>query len=82
MQKLIKITFRVCFLCLVGFLSAQNRIGPKLGLNLSTLTLKSGGISAETKSRVCFHFGMVAEVPVKENLSIQPNFVFAERVKI
>ena len=79
MQNLIKITFTICFLCLVGFLSAQNRIGPKLGLNLSTLTLKSGGISAETKSRVGFHFGMVAEVPVNENLAIQPGILFSQK---
>lgn len=79
MQNLIKITFTICFLCLVGFLSAQNRIGPKLGLNLSTLTLKSDGISLETKSRVGFHFGMVAEVPVNENLAIQPGILFSQK---
>jgi hypothetical protein len=43
-------------------MQAQIKFGPKVGLNLSTMTLKSGGVSYDPKTVVGFNVGVVSEI--------------------
>ena len=51
------------------------QIGAKAGVNLSTLTGDISGI----KGRTSFHLGGVAEFPISEKLSIQPELLFSSQ---
>jgi len=58
-------------------LQAQFKFGPKAGMNLSTMTLKSSGISFDPKLLVGFHAGLVSEIGLTDNLKLQPGILYS-----
>jgi hypothetical protein len=58
---------------------AQFKIGPKIGMNLSTMTLKSSGISLDPQMLVGFHAGLITEISFTENLKLQPGILFSTK---
>ena len=58
---------------------AQVKFGPKVGMNLSTMTLKSSGISLDPKMLVGFHAGVISEIGLAENLFLQPGVLFSSK---
>lgn len=60
-------------------IQAQVKFGPKAGLNLSTMTLKSSGISLDPKMLVGFHAGIISEIGLAENLVLQPGVLFSSK---
>ena len=58
---------------------AQVKFGPKVGMNLSTMTLKSSGISLDPKMLVGFHAGVISEIGLTENLFLQPGVLFSSK---
>jgi hypothetical protein len=60
-------------------LQAQVKFGPKAGMNLSTMTLKSSGISFDPKMLVGFHAGLVSEIGLTDNLKLQPGILYSSK---
>ncbi len=56
---------------------AQVKFGPKVGLNLSKMTLKSSGFSLDPKIIVGFHIGGIAEIPLANNFYLQPGILYS-----
>lgn len=60
-------------------IQAQIKLGPKVGLNLSTMTLKSSGISMDPNMLVGFHIGVISEITLKDNLKLQPGILYSTK---
>lgn len=60
-------------------LQAQVKFGPKVGMNLSTMTLKSSGISFDPKMLVGFHAGLISEIGLADNLKLQPGILYSSK---
>ncbi len=58
---------------------AQVKFGPKAGVNLSTMTLKSSGLSLDPKMLIGFHAGIISEIGLTENLKLQPGILFSSK---
>jgi hypothetical protein len=77
MKKLSRLALLVCLMFFVASVQAQIKFGPKVGLNLSTMTLKNSGIAADPKTLVGFHVGVISDIPVKGNFSLQPALLYS-----
>jgi hypothetical protein len=60
-------------------MQAQIKFGPKVGLNLSTMTLKSSGVSFDPKTYVGFNAGVIAEISLPANLALQPGIFYSAK---
>ena len=60
-------------------MQAQIKFGPKVGLNLSTMTYKSFGIAYDPKTLVGFNFGVISEIPLSGNLVLQPCILYSAK---
>jgi hypothetical protein len=58
---------------------AQIKFGPKAGVNLSTMTLKSSGLSLDPKILPGFHAGIISDIGLMENLTLQPGILFSSK---
>jgi len=58
---------------------AQVIPGYIFGLNLSTITLKSNGINSKPEVPIGIHFGGFLEIPIKDNLALEPGFIFSAK---
>ena len=74
-----KIKLLVTLLLVTAISNAQNiRYGFKAGLNLSSLSAKSGAtISSSTSSKTSFVLGGFAEFKINNKFSIQPEILYA-----
>lgn len=53
------------------------KIGAKAGLNVSSIKVTDEEETFKTKSRTSFHIGLVAEIPVLDKFSFQPELVYS-----
>jgi hypothetical protein len=60
-------------------LQGQVKFGPKAGVNLSTMTLKSSGISIDPTILVGFHVGLISEISITDNLVLQPGVFYSTK---
>lgn len=60
-------------------LHAQIKSEYVFGLNLSTMTVKTKGISYDTETPVGFHFGRFFEIPLVGNFALQPSLLFSAK---
>ena len=58
---------------------AQLRSEYVFGLNLSTMTVKTMGISCSTKTPIGFHFGRFFEIHLEGNFALQPSLLFSAK---
>jgi hypothetical protein len=58
---------------------AQIKTGYVIGLNLSTVTLKTNVYSSHPKTPVGIHFGGVVEIPLRGKFSFQPGLLFSAK---
>lgn len=73
MKKLLTITVAALFG--LAIINAQNvEFGAKAGLNLSKVT---GENVDSFDSRTCFHLGVVAEIPLSDKFSFQPELLYS-----
>jgi hypothetical protein len=74
----------LAILLMIAFtdIHAQIKSGYKIGLNLSTMSLKTSGINFETKISTGVHFGKIFEIPLNENFALQPGFLFSTKGSI
>lgn len=73
-----KLLLSIITLILVVQTNAQEgdiQFGAKAGLNFATLS----GDLEDTKSRTSFHLGGMAEIPLTDKLSIQPELLFSSQ---
>jgi hypothetical protein len=69
------------FLLVFAFtnMHAQVKFGPEIGINLSTMTAKSMGISLDPKTLIGFHLGVMADVPLSGPISLQPGILYSAK---
>jgi hypothetical protein len=60
-------------------LQGQVKFGPKAGVNLSTMTLKSSGFSIDPTMLVGFHVGVISEISITDNLVLQPGIFYSTK---
>ncbi len=58
---------------------AQIKVGPKVGLNLSTAKLSGMGISMNEKTLIGFNVGILFELPISGNLFLQPAISYSTK---
>ncbi|MCX7547314.1 porin family protein [Xanthomarina sp. F1114] len=77
MKKLILFTGLVLFSLSTALAQSDSKavqLGVKGGANFSTI---SGDDISDTKSRTSFNVGLLAEIPITERLSIQPEIMYS-----
>jgi Outer membrane protein beta-barrel domain len=79
MKNLMKSVLVICMLFTVANIEAQVKLGPTAGLNLSTMTLKSMGLSLDPKTVVGFNVGVISEFKLSGNLYLQPALLFTTK---
>jgi hypothetical protein len=79
MKNLMKSALMICMMLTISNIQAQVKIGPTAGLNLSTMTLKTMGISLDPKMLVGFNIGAISEFSLKGNLYLQPAILFSTK---
>jgi hypothetical protein len=79
MKNLLKFVLTICLMLTVTDMQAQVRFGPTFGLNLSTMTAKSMGISLDPKTLVGFHVGVISEFNLAGKLFLQPAFLYSTK---
>lgn len=77
MRKIVLALAVVLFAAFAG--NAQIKFGPKLGMNLSTLSFKSGGASLDTKISIGYHVGATFQADIASNFFIQPSILFSSK---
>ena len=60
-------------------MQAQIKAGYIFGLNLSTMTLKTQGISSHPDTPIGIHFGGFFEIPIKDNFTLQPGLLVSAK---
>lgn len=73
--------FLVVAVVLVAAISANSQVkfGPKVGLNFSTMSMKMGGESAETKMLVGYSLGVTFKADLGTNLFLQPSILYSSK---
>ena len=77
MRKIVLVIAVVLFAAFAG--NAQIKFGPKVGMNLSTITQKYGGISLDAKMLVGYHIGATLQADIASNFFIQPSILFSSK---
>ena len=65
----------------IAYINVHAQIIPEyiFGLNLSTMTLKTKGISSKPETPIGIHFGGLFKIPLKDNLALQPSLLFSAK---
>ncbi|MBK7713266.1 MAG: PorT family protein [Bacteroidales bacterium] len=79
MKNSLRLLFALFIMFAVTGVQAQVKFGPKAGVNLSTMTLKSSGLSLDPKMLIGFHAGIISEIGLTENLKLQPGILFSSK---
>jgi hypothetical protein len=78
MQPVIMLVFGLLFFHISSGL-AQVKTEYIIGLNLSTITLKTNGVSSKASTPAGIHFGGLIEVPLKGRFTLQPGLLFSAK---
>lgn len=79
MKNFLKFALAIIFMFAVTNMQAQIKFGPKVGLNLSTMTFKSSGLSFDPKTLVGFNVGVISEISLTDNLFLQPGISYSAK---
>jgi hypothetical protein len=79
MKSFMRFALLCCLALSVTNIQAQIKFGPKVGINLSTMTLKNSGIAIDPKTMVGFHVGVISEIPLKGNFVLQPALLYSSK---
>jgi hypothetical protein len=65
----------------IAFTDVHSQIIPGyiFGMNLSTMTLKTKGISSKPETPIGIHFGGFFEIPLNGNITLQPSLLFSAK---
>ncbi|MDP4290434.1 MAG: porin family protein [Bacteroidota bacterium] len=75
MKNILKFSLVVLFLFSIGVTKGQVTWGPKVGLNLASMSFKSSGMSFNPKMIVGFQVGAVADMTINDVWSFQPGLL-------
>jgi Outer membrane protein beta-barrel domain len=53
--------------------------GIRIGMNLTTMTIKTKGLTTKPETPMGVHFGIIYELPLKKNFSILSGIVFSSK---
>ena len=79
MKNCLKFSLAIFFMVAFTDIHAQIKPGYIFGLNLSTLTLKTKGISSNPKTLVGIHYGGCYDIPLPANFTLQPGLLFSAK---
>lgn len=79
MKSYLKAVLGILFIIALSDVNAQIRSGYIFGLNLSTMTLKTKGISADADTPAGVHFGGIVDFPLNGNFAMQPGLIFSAK---
>lgn len=74
MKKNVLLLTAIAVLCFVNLNAQSVELGVKAGVNFSDIT---GDDVSSFKGRTAFHIGAVAEIPVSDNFSVQPELLYS-----
>ncbi|MGC4234227.1 MAG: porin family protein [Niabella sp.] len=77
MRKKIMLLAAMALVLGVMQVNAQATFGLKAGLNVSNLTVKGEGIKVKYNSLPGLHIGVMASLPISDNLSIDPALLYS-----
>jgi hypothetical protein len=77
MKNFLKTVMIICLVFAFTSMQAQVKFGAKVGLNMSTMSLKSSGISIDPKTLVGFNIGAISEISLGGSLFIQPGVFYS-----
>jgi Outer membrane protein beta-barrel domain len=60
-------------------INAQLKSGYRFGINLTTMTIKTKGLSSKPETPIGIHFGGYYEIPVNRHFSIFSGFIFSSK---
>jgi len=79
MKSNLKLALLIGFMLIVEYSQAQGKIGPKLGLNLSTMTLRSPMVWVDPKTLIGFNVGIITEISLKNDFGLQSGLIFSTK---
>ena len=79
MKKLSLFVFVFVFSLITAQLKAQVKFGPKAGLNLTEMSLKSGDLSYNPSTVAGFHVGFILETRINKHFYLQPGIFYSTK---
>jgi len=80
MEKLLRFTLLFFLIFAYANIQAQVKFGPRIGLNLSTATMKLDTTNwPMDKMLIGYHFGVVSDIPLTKNISLQPGIIYSTK---
>lgn len=79
MKNLLKFALVICLIFVFSDNQAQIKFGPKVGVNLSTMTFSTSGINMDPKTLVGFNVGVILESAITENISFQSGVIYSSK---
>jgi len=79
MKNLLKFVLVICLMFVFSNMQAQIKFGPKVGVNLSTMTMKYADLSFDPKTLIGFHAGVIFEIQLIGNLALQPSVLYSSK---
>jgi hypothetical protein len=79
MRTFLKPVFAIILTLSFTSILAQVKTEYIIGLNLSTITLKTNGVSSKASTPAGIHFGGLIELPLKGRFTLQPGLLFSAK---
>ncbi len=79
MKKGLKMLMAILMMVVINDAQAQVKFGPKVGLNLSNMTLTSSNLSLGPVGKTGVNFGFVSEIPLKNSFVLQPGILYSTK---
>lgn len=79
MKTSVKILVVITLVLSATYTQAQTRFGIKGGVNLASMSLKSGGVSVDAKAVAGINLGLISEFTLSNNLFLQPGLLFSTK---
>jgi len=79
MKNGLKMVMAISMMFVINFSQAQIKFGPKVGVNLSNMTLTSSGLSLCPVGKTGMNVGFVSEIPLKNSFVLQPGILYSTK---
>jgi Outer membrane protein beta-barrel domain len=79
MQSYLKTVMALLLMVSFTRMTAQVKTGYIIGVNMSSMTLKTVGLCSDQKTQTGIHFGGIFEIPVAGNLTFQPRVLLSAK---
>lgn len=79
MKNGLKILMAIIMMFVINFSEAQVKFGPKVGLNLTNMTVISSNLSLGPVGKTGVNFGFVSEIPLKNSFVLQPGILYSTK---